>query len=83
MSQRISSRLTDWGQNDQLNLNLQFDKTKVNQTIERTNEHMVKVFDTGATAMFSFAIQTDITLTFLPNAVRKGNIVYKTTKITC
>jgi hypothetical protein len=37
---------------------------------------MVKVFETGATAMFSFAIQTDITLTFLPNAVLIGNIVY-------
>ena len=38
MSQWISSRLTDWGQNDQLNLNLQFDKTKVNQmNDERTN----------------------------------------------
>ena len=37
MSQRISSRLTDWGQNDQLNLNLQFDKTKVNQMNKRTN----------------------------------------------
>jgi hypothetical protein len=65
MSQRISSRLTDWGQNDQLNLNLQFDKTKVNQTIERTNEHMVTVFETGTTAityLLSFAIQTDVTL---------------------